>query len=139
VPIYKIHGSLNWQLMGDTFDMFQDHRLAFKGGGQCAIIPPMREKEVPTWLRPIWESAAAELEQSIVSIICGYSMPEYDEAVRVMILKPTLGNADKTVIILDPNSESISRAFPAGVRVVALDGLPAGTDQLDVVLRELRS
>ena len=53
IPIYKLHGSLNWSRAGEGLELFQDLRPAFRGGGDAAIIPPVPEKEIPTWLRPV--------------------------------------------------------------------------------------
>jgi hypothetical protein len=75
VPIYKLHGSLNWSLAGDTLLMYQDLRAAYRNGGNAAIVPPVPEKSVPTWLAAIWEEAELALRKSEVWIICGYSAP----------------------------------------------------------------
>lgn len=61
IPVYKLHGSLNWSRVGDELELFQDLRPAFRHGGDAAIVPPVPEKEIPAWLRPVWSSAEAEL------------------------------------------------------------------------------
>jgi hypothetical protein len=50
VPIYKLHGSLNWSLEGKVLVLYQDMRAAYRARGNAAIIPPTPEKPVPSWL-----------------------------------------------------------------------------------------
>jgi hypothetical protein len=50
IPIFKLHGSLNWTLNGHSIVLFQDMRPAFRHGGTAAIVPPVPEKSVPPWL-----------------------------------------------------------------------------------------
>jgi hypothetical protein len=80
IPVYKLHGSLNWSRGGDGLELFQDLRPAFRGGGDAAIIPPVPEKDIPAWLRPVWSSAEEELARAALWIVCGYSLPSYDVA-----------------------------------------------------------
>src|ERR1019366_6191134 len=61
IPLYKLHGSLNWSRATEGLELFQDLRPAFRGGGDAAIIPPVPEKEIPAWLQPVWDSAEEEL------------------------------------------------------------------------------
>jgi hypothetical protein len=46
VPVFKLHGSLNWVLNGQSIVMFQDMRAVFRHGGTAAIIPPIPQKLV---------------------------------------------------------------------------------------------
>ena len=48
IPVFKLHGSLNWTLNGQFIVAFQDMRPAFRHGGTAAIIPPVPEKPGPT-------------------------------------------------------------------------------------------
>ena len=77
VPVYKLHGSLNWSRVGDGLELFQDLRPAFRSGGDAAIIPPVPEKEIPAWLQPVWSSAEEELARArfglFVGIRCHYT------------------------------------------------------------------
>jgi len=41
IPVYKLHGSLNWSLTGGTIVAYQDMRPAFRHGGNAAIVPPI--------------------------------------------------------------------------------------------------
>ena len=53
IPVFKLHGSLNWTLNDQSIVAFQDMRPAFRHGGTAAIIPPVPEKPVPPWLHEI--------------------------------------------------------------------------------------
>ena len=37
IPVYRLHGSLNWSRVGDELKLFQDLRPAFRHGGDAAI------------------------------------------------------------------------------------------------------
>jgi hypothetical protein len=61
VPIFKLHGSLNWSLEGGKVIMYQDARAAFRKGGNAAIVPPVPEKSIPLWLKEVWEESNVAL------------------------------------------------------------------------------
>jgi hypothetical protein len=62
VPIFKLHGSLNWSLEGGKVIMYQDARAAFRKGGNAAIVPPVPEKSIPLWLKEVWEESNVALK-----------------------------------------------------------------------------
>jgi hypothetical protein len=133
VPVYKLHGSLNWSLAGHGLELFQDLRPAFRGDGEAAIIPPVPEKQIPEWLKPIWNSAEEELAGADVWIICGYSLPPYDTAVIELLRRASTGGKLKRILVLDPYAPEIRcrcSAIVQNVQVVALDGLPDGVKEL---------
>jgi len=126
VPLFKLHGSLNWTLVGSRLEMYQDCRAAFRRTSPAAIVPPLPEKERPAWLHQTWDGAARVLAEADVWVICGYSLPEYDEAVRHLLASAA---AQQRVILLDPGSASLAewygRVLPA-TEILALPGLPDG-------------
>jgi hypothetical protein len=133
IPIYKLHGSLNWSRAGEALELFQDLRPAFRGGGDAAIIPPVPEKEIPAWLRPVWDCAEEELGRAAVWIICGYSLPAYDTAVIDLLRRAATAGNLRRVLVLDPYAPDICRRYSAivqNVQVVPLDGLPEGVQEL---------
>lgn len=137
IPIYKLHGSLNWSRAGEGLELFQDLRPAFRGGGDAAIIPPVPEKEIPTWLRPVWASAEEELGRATVWIICGYSLPAYDTAIVELLSRAAMAGNLRRILVLDPYAPDICCRYSAivqNVRVVPLDGLPAGVNALEQLL-----
>ncbi len=90
IPLFKLHGSLNWALRSAAADLdptierfvelYGDLRPAFRSGGDSAIVPPILEKNVPTWLAPIWEQAESCLRDAESWIVVGYSLPANDVA-----------------------------------------------------------
>ena len=64
IPVMKLHGSLNWTLLGESIIVFQDMRAVFRHGGTAAIVPPIPEKPVPRWLAEVWLEAEASLRRS---------------------------------------------------------------------------
>jgi hypothetical protein len=137
IPIYKLHGSLNWSRAGEGLELFQDLRPAFRGGGDAAIIPPVPEKEIPTWLRLVWASAEEELGRATVWIICGYSLPAYDTAIVELLSRAAKAGNLRRILVLDPYAPDICCRYSAivqNVQVVPLDGLPAGVNALEQLL-----
>ncbi len=100
VPIHKLHGSLNWSRTARGLELFQDLRPAFRGGGDAAIIPPLPEKEIPTWLRPVWTSARQELAEAAIWVVCGYSLPSYDLAVAKLLRDAAAAGNLRRILIL---------------------------------------
>lgn len=132
IPIYKLHGSLNWALSSGGLELYQDMRPAFRHGGDAAIVPPIPEKAVPEWLVPIWEEAERKLSQTDCWIVCGYSLPDYDTAIRGMLKRASEPNPRK-VFILDPNSAALHSVYKQNmqrVEIYCLEGLPEGVQQL---------
>lgn len=132
VPVYKLHGSLNWFLNGHDLVLYQDMRAVFRHGGTAAIVPPVPEKSVPHWLRTIWHGAELALRNANVWIVCGYSAPPYDlEILRLL----AAGSEDRqiTILLLSPDSADLRirwQEIAPAAQVIALPGLPAGIQPL---------
>ena len=132
VPIFKLHGSLNWSNKAGQLELFQDMRPAFRRGGDAAIVPPISEKIIPEWLSPVWEEAEQALYASETWIVCGYSMPKYDLAIQEMLARASDG-ALKRIILINPNSLELREHY-AGVapnaEILFLSGLPHGIHEI---------
>jgi len=137
VPVYKLHGSLNWSRAGAGLKLFQDLRPAFRGGGDAAIIPPIPEKEIPTWLRPVWSGAEGELARVAIWIVCGYSLPSYDVAITELLRRTAIAGNLRRILVLDPHASDICCRYSTiaqNVQVMALEGLPGGINTLRELL-----
>lgn len=132
VPLLKVHGSLNWAVENGAMALYQDARAAFRHGGDAAIVPPIPEKQIPTWLQPIWAESERCLSHAKCWIVCGYSLPSYDTAMHQMLFRAATSRKKK-VLVLDPASvrlrERWARVSLDG-EVVCLPGLPEGVDEL---------
>jgi SIR2-like domain len=132
IPVYKLHGSLNWSLTGQTVLTYQDMRPVFRHGGDAAIIPPIPEKLVPAWLKPVWDGAASDLRRSNVWVICGYSAPAYDAEVLRLLRDGGTGRS-LAVILLSPDSDLLRtrwRDIVPEANIIPLPGLPEGIQAL---------
>jgi hypothetical protein len=141
VPIYKLHGSLNWACTDGELEMYQDMRPAFRHSGDAAIVPPISEKETPNWLQPVWTEAEEQLARADCWIVCGYSMPDYDTAIQSMLRRAAKANLQR-MYLLSPSSKSLveryGRVAPQA-DIYCLAGLPDGTHQLREALNGLTS
>ena len=61
IPVYKLHGSLNWEIVGNELRVHSDYRVVFRRNGVAALVPPLPEKMMPAWLAAIWAEAAQAL------------------------------------------------------------------------------
>ena len=137
IPVCKLHGSLNWSRAGDGLKLFQDLRPAFRGGGDAAIIPPVPEKEIPAWLRPVWSSAEGELARAAVWIVCGYSLPSYDLAIAELLRRAATAGSLRSIFVLDPHASDVCCRYSAiaqNAQVTPLEGLPEGIKELRQLL-----
>lgn len=137
IPIYKLHGSLNWSRKSENeIQMFLDMRPAFRNNCDAAIIPPLPEKSVPNWLANVWREAEKILTESQNWIICGYSFPDYDEAINQMIGR---SGYNKNIFIIDPDSKKIASKLNSLLpkcNIYSLSGLPSGLNELLKVFKK---
>ncbi len=141
VPVYKFHGSLNWSNKPGGLELFQDHRPAFRHGGDAAIVPPLPQKKTPAWLKSIWQEAERQLRSATYWVVCGYSLPAYDQAIADIIERAASG-ALEHIIILDPSSNALKQRYKVAApsaRIHCLPGLPGGLTQMNVLLDQLSS
>lgn len=110
VPVCKLHGSLNWERGGNAIALFRDQRRAYSHGGTAAIIPPSAEKQAQAWLSPVWQAAEGVLNRSKTWIVVGYSLPDYDHAVRDLLHRASRGDV-RSVILHDPVAEELAPAW----------------------------
>jgi hypothetical protein len=108
LPLYKLHGSLNWGTESSILTFFQDMRPAFRNGGDAQIVPPVVEKDAPSWLRPVWDGAFEYLKGSRTWIVCGYSLPPYDKAINEIFSQAANGGDLSDIYVLDPFSKDKS-------------------------------
>lgn len=139
LPLYKLHGSLSWALSSNGIEMFQDMRPAFRHGGDAAIVPPISEKKVPDWLRPIWEQAEMCLSQGDCWIVCGYSLPDYDTAIKRMLERASVSKLE-SIFLLDPYSKNLRANYEQiapRAKISCLSGLPGGVHELNALARNV--
>jgi hypothetical protein len=128
IPLFKLHGSLNWAQKKGQLVMYQDLRPAFRYGSDALIVPPVLEKEIPAWLLGVWESAIMYLSKSEIWLVCGYSMPVYDIAIRDMFERAAKNKGQPfTIMLLDPAAQELAFAWQRiapHAKIICLPGLP---------------
>jgi hypothetical protein len=141
IPLAKLHGSLNWSIQGeqphqpalanlpdqrlaDSVKVYQDVRASFRDGGTAAIVPPIPEKKPPAWLSPVWSAARTLLSEAETWIVVGYSLPEYDYAIRELL--SVAGSGVSQIEIHDPYAAQLANRWCALVpqaEIVLLPGV----------------
>ena len=135
VALAKLHGSLNWSAEGNELVIYPDFRPVWRHGGTAAIVPPLPEKRVPSWLAPIWSAADGVLASAHTWIVIGYSLPPYDLAVRELLGRASGEGCVDTVLLVDPQWRSLLRRW----RDVAPHALVEGFDDLASATLQIRS
>lgn len=125
----KLHGSLNWFLDDNGRIVPKNFLLALQNGttyrthesGQYGhafvrhldltlknrepiIVPPTWNKEsYQSKLIPVWRAAAEHLSEAEHIVICEYSFPTTDEAIKYLFALGTIGSSrSRTVAVVDP-------------------------------------
>ena len=127
IPLYKLHGSLNWGLEAGALRLYQDLRPAFRHGGDAQIVPPVVEKEAPTWLLDVWEGARQALTSCSTWLVCGYSLPTYDRAITQLVAEAGTAGALTRIILMDPYATDLASRWQAvapNAKLHLLPGLP---------------
>lgn len=137
IPVFKLHGSLNWSYKSGRLELYQDMRPAFRGSGDAAIVPPVPYKDIPQWLASVWMEAEKALAGSDTWVVCGYSLPSYDHAIESLLSKASSGRLTRIILISPNSSELAGRYIKIAPRadMICLPGLPEGLEQLVSVLR----
>ncbi len=133
IPLYKLHGSLNWSFEAGVLALYQDLRPAFRHGGDAQIVPPVLEKEAPSWLIPIWHDARTALASSSTWLVCGYSLPQYDKAITQLFRDAGKTGAVQKILLLDPHANDLVkrwRLVAPSADIIPLPGLPDAIERL---------
>lgn len=132
VPILKLHGSVSWTLEKSGVTRFHDCRPAIKGN--AAIVAPVMNKKLPSFLQATWDHAAKALANSHTWLIVGYSLPQYDLNVRSLL--QTNSSHRPNVHVFDPNPDVLSK-YAEIINASSLhghDGLPNSTGEIAGIL-----
>jgi hypothetical protein len=130
VPLFKLHGSLNWALRPSadldpsierSVELFGDLRPAFRSGGDSAIVPPILEKNVPPWLAPIWEQAELCLSDAATWVVVGYSLPANDEALVELFRRAAGGHLTSVEVWAGPATQARWASVVGRSRIIAHD------------------
>jgi len=133
IPLYKLHGSLNWAFEAGVLTLYQDLRPAFRHGGDAEIVPPVLEKEAPSWLMPIWDDARTSLASCSTWLVCGYSLPQYDQAITNLFRDAAKAGAIEKILLLDPYADDLIKRWSSvapSANIVPLPGLPDCIERL---------
>jgi hypothetical protein len=111
---------------------YHDCRPAIRGNP--AIVAPVTEKTLPTYLDQTWRLAAEFVAKASTLVVVGYSLPAYDHLVRDLLRNSV---RSRTVIhVFDPDV-TVAPRFEALLPTAIISGhpgLPDGTDVLGKLL-----
>jgi SIR2-like domain len=131
IPIYKLHGSLNWESSSlcpppvGLNDFYDDGTPIFPGyladesppayspyrgaHGVCWLMPSrLKQFDRPELLK-VWEEAQKAITACDEVVVIGYSLPEADTAARLLLGTARL--AKKTLTIVDRNVDAVSQTI----------------------------
>ena len=132
IALYKLHGSVNWawEPHAPTLKIHDDARAVFRKDDKFrtpAIIPPIPEKEMPSEFSQIWAEARRSLLKCSRWIVCGYGLPDYDQALRLFFKDILSAQQQALILLLAPDSAVLAERWreisPKHVQVLPLPGL----------------
>lgn len=127
VPIYKLHGSVNWFPSDDKKDglLVNDVVVRLQSGETfphvCTsgyvppwsplIVPPSFLKpELAVPLRTAWAGAARALAEANTVAFIGYSFPQSDTEMMYFLARALSDNSSlRRILIIDPQAEAIGQ------------------------------
>ncbi len=130
VTLLKLHGSLSWALKNGRLEKYGDLRPAFRG--DAAIVPPVEQKELGSWLWAIWKSAEQALARANRLVVVGYSFPDYDQEIRRLLLRG-FGSRSVEVHVFDPFATCVAsriKSFLPRVLLAEHGGIPGACGDL---------
>jgi len=163
VRLLKLHGSLNWYLDADSPEGVKALLRGERAKGQVVriskrkeipkqyvhqghiggpvVVPPIYAKQrfLDSFMRPVWEDAAADLARADRVVFFGYSMPSTDIEAEKLFQRSLAANSRiRWIDIVNPQSASASRyssVFPRTPlrRYPSLDSFFSGGSGLPTV------
>lgn len=127
IPLYKLHGSLNWSLCPLCGEISEHEEkvahLLFKENNvitclncrvensQAVIIAPTLYKSYKiSRLQNIWDSAGGAISHSDRLIIIGYSLAPADTSIIATIKRAlNTGDKDREIVVINPNKRACQR------------------------------
>lgn len=137
-PLLKLNGSLNWAVNNDgAFVKYIDARPS-RGRRYRPLLVPPATGQINQYLAPVWARAKHILAEADTWLICGYSLPEYDHAVRELLKDASAGRL-ATVVVLDKTPDLICTKLRGLVPdyVKLRSGRAIGPDLLSSDIRSL--
>lgn len=134
VPLFKLHGSVSWSVENGDLVKYLDCRPAARG--DAAIVAPASNKNIPEFLEETWHAAAAALRETTLLLVVGYSLPDYDTAVRDLLRRNVVQSIP--VHVFDPCGGIVERyreILPDN-SVMAEPGLPECLSILSQIICE---
>ncbi|HWC48440.1 MAG TPA: hypothetical protein VG448_06130 [Solirubrobacterales bacterium] len=127
VPLLKLHGSVSWAERNRKLVKYHDCRPAIQG--DALIVAPVRGKQPPRLLAPIWERAHAAIAEAEQLLVVGYSLPEYDDRVTELLKSSPAGCQFH---LLDPGP-NLARRYECVLSRTTTQhpGLPEAINKLD--------
>jgi len=125
VPLFKLHGSINWFEVDNNGERFRvDHKIlktvrgirlpyplfhSYEYEGVPVIIPPTFLKpDIGGQMLKVWEGAAHALSSAEMIVFVGYSFPPTDVEMRYFLARSLAGNARlRKILVYDLYAQDI--------------------------------
>ena len=133
VHLYKLHGSLHFQISGDeTNPKVHLKQLPYtkqRGNMRFTIIPPEWHKAYGKGaFAKLWKDAASAIHKAKHIVLIGYSLPSTDLHSSALFRTSAHRKALKSLVIVNPNREArqrirtiFQRALQPSTRVLSFD------------------
>jgi hypothetical protein len=126
IPLYKLHGSLNWEHSAIRLRFFYDDRSPIFPGyledERSPLRGPYQGKHNGNWIMPsfvkefgapgllsVWTKALTAIRRSDEVIVIGYSLPEADSAASLLL--GTSGVESKRLTLVNPQVDCLQTRY----------------------------
>ena len=135
IPIWKLHGSINWQEIPNALTQ-QDWQPVYTGAGMHVrslmdmekapldgsgevpvLIPPIAAKSYKGVYNWMWSFAARDIERADKLIVVGYSLPPLDAFSQFQLRRLLRGRAKPVRYVVSGNHEDRIRRALHGVEL----------------------
>jgi hypothetical protein len=106
IPIYKLHGSVNWSVessLSDKLKVYEDYTAVRDSNERVLLLPPTWQKVFGGHLTEVLSKAVKALNEATRIIIIGFSMPPTDTHFKYLLAAGLQGNISlRKIMFVNP-------------------------------------
>jgi hypothetical protein len=105
IPFLKLHGSLSWGLSSERKVIKYIDTRPSRGRRYTALVLPPGDSDGRVLIDDVWQDAGRVLREANIWIICGYSLPDYDDDIRQLV--KSSAKEGQRIVVMDKTPHAI--------------------------------
>lgn len=110
IPVYKLHGSVNWTRMSDQINLIsvlKSYDDLIKEMRMPELVPPTWKKIFENEIESVWQEAIGMLNRATRIIIIGFSMPPTDMHFKYLLAAGLRKNISlRRILFVNPDTDN---------------------------------